>query len=449
MPERERVLSLLRRHATASTSFQVLEPGFHYFFPKDACDACVAYVDTGRAWVVAGPPIAAPERAASVARAFVAEARRARRRVRFFAVSAAFAREADLASIPIGLEASWDPRAWAATLAGARRIREQLRRARAKHVTVRLLAAEETVEGHPTRAAIERVIVAWLSSRPLAAMGFLVDVRPWDFASERVFAVAERDGAIVAFAAAVPIYARSGFLLEDLLRTAEAPNGTTELLVDLVFRTLAARGATHVTMGLAPLAGDVGAPLRAIRSLSRALYNFDGVLAFKKRLRPSGWTTEHLAFPRGSAWPLAIHDVLAAFATGGFLHFGIRSLHRQRRAVVLVLAALLVPWALFLAHPSGSRWFPSPTIQASWILFDVLLAAALFGLVRRWHGGFAALLAIVTALDALVTLVQVVVWDLPRAHGPLAAVALVIAVLAPAAASSFLWMARRPELDRI
>ena len=44
---REQVLALVRRFGWNATSFQVLEPGFRYFFLDD--DACVAYVDTGRA----------------------------------------------------------------------------------------------------------------------------------------------------------------------------------------------------------------------------------------------------------------------------------------------------------------------------------------------------------------------------------------------------------------
>jgi len=42
-------VSVLKRFGWNATSFQVLEPGFQYWF--DGEDACVAYVDTGRAWV--------------------------------------------------------------------------------------------------------------------------------------------------------------------------------------------------------------------------------------------------------------------------------------------------------------------------------------------------------------------------------------------------------------
>src|SRR5262245_16069153 len=54
--ERERAHALILSHGWNATAFQTLESGYRYFFPND--DACVAYVDTGRAWVAAGAPIA-------------------------------------------------------------------------------------------------------------------------------------------------------------------------------------------------------------------------------------------------------------------------------------------------------------------------------------------------------------------------------------------------------
>ena len=44
LDERARVSALVRRFGWNATSFQVLEPGYRYFFLDP--DACVAYVDT-------------------------------------------------------------------------------------------------------------------------------------------------------------------------------------------------------------------------------------------------------------------------------------------------------------------------------------------------------------------------------------------------------------------
>ena len=74
------------QHGWNSTSFQVLEDGYRYWFWGQ--EACVAYVDTGRAWVVAGAPIAPEVQLGEVVTRFLEEAHRAGRRVCFFAVEA-------------------------------------------------------------------------------------------------------------------------------------------------------------------------------------------------------------------------------------------------------------------------------------------------------------------------------------------------------------------------
>src|SRR5690242_18866536 len=107
---RERVLALLERHGWNATSFQVLEPGFRYWFSGD--DACVGYVDTGRAWVAAGAPIAAPERLAEVTAEFARAAAAAGRRTCLFATEGRFREAVDWPALRIGEQPIWSPAAW-------------------------------------------------------------------------------------------------------------------------------------------------------------------------------------------------------------------------------------------------------------------------------------------------------------------------------------------------
>src|SRR5512143_3875427 len=164
---RERVLELVRRHGWNATAFQTLEPGYRYFFDGD--DACVAYVDTGRAWVAAGAPIAAHQAIELVAARFLAAARAAGRRACFFAAEERLAGAANLRlrSVRIGEQPVWDPRGWGAVVAARRSLREQLRRARAKRVVVRRLEAAELAAG-PTRDAMQRLADRWLATRQMA-----------------------------------------------------------------------------------------------------------------------------------------------------------------------------------------------------------------------------------------------------------------------------------------
>jgi phosphatidylglycerol lysyltransferase len=445
---RARVLALLKRHGWNATSFQVLERGFSYWFDGD--DACVAYASTAGAWVVGGAPIAPPGRAAEVAARFCAEARRRGRRACFFATEHRFADAVAMRSMRVGEQPVWDPCAWEATLRSSKSLREQLRRARAKGVAVRRLGPEEVArQDAPVRRAVEALIARWLGTRAMAPMGFLVDVQPFDFPEERRYFVAERDGRVLGFLAAVPVYARNGWFLEDLLRDAAAPNGTAESLVDAAMRSFAADGSTYATLGLAPLAGVTTPWLRAARSLSTLLYDFDGVHAFKARLRPGAWEPIHLTYP-GRSGNVALYDVLAAFARGSFARFGLRTLLRGPAVVVRLLAVLLVPWTALLALPVARRWFPSAAVQWAWVLFDVAMVLGLLALAARYRRGLGVTLAACATGDAALTLVQAVAYNVPRVHAAWEAAVVAVGCGAPALAAAVLWgaLGERTKLER-
>lgn len=339
-------LALVRSVADSSASFQGLQPGMQqrFFGP----DACVAYVDTGAAWVAAGPPIAPPSRRAEVARAFFAEARRCRRRACMFNVDASLCGAQGVETLLIGQEPLWELAHWTDVLQKSRGLREQLRRARAKGVRARVAGPDELGPRSALRREMELIVERTLATRPLAPMAFLVDVHPFALREERLYVVAEQAGRVVAFATATPIPARRGWLLEHVMRRPDAPNGTAELIVDTLFRTMLERGSEMATLGLAPLAGEVSPVLAFIRSASRRLYNFAGVQAFKKRLHPHAWEPRYLAFARGTSPVVATLDALRAFAPEGFLAFGFKTAARHRRLATSVLLAIVVVAALVL-----------------------------------------------------------------------------------------------------
>lgn len=444
---RSRVLSLLRLHGWNTTSFQVLERGFTYWFHPDL-DACVAYVDTGRAWVAAGAPIATDSDVSRCADAFVAAARSQGRRASFFAVEHRFVGSAAVASMPVGEQPSWDPASWPAVLRSDRRLREQLRRARAKNVIVRAIDHSELTHSDANmRSSLDALVARWLESRKMPPMGFLVDVQLFDFADERRWFAAERDGRLVGLLVAIPIYRRRGWFFEDLLRTPDAPNGTTELLFDAAMRTVADEGSRYATLGLAPLAGEVSPWLRFVRACTAALYDFDGVRRFKAKLRPSDWQPIYLAWPKGASGNQALLDSLSAFTMrsrdghdrGSFVRFGLETLAHAPALGVRVLAACLVPWTLALALVRTERFFPSRAVQLGWVAWNVLLGVAMVSLALRWRSRLARVLAVATSVDAVLTILEVLIDGVRRTRGLVDAVVLVVACLGPTLATSQLW----------
>ena len=437
---RQRVHQLVARHGWSSTSFQVLEEGFDYWFAGD--DACVAYSRADGAWIAAGPPLAAPDAQATVARAFVAAAGGQRRRAAFFAVEQAFVDATGLAATLIGEQPSWEPEAWGETVRGHRSLRGQLQRAVAHGVFCRRASSSELGEDMPLRRQIGRLMARWRAAQPMAPMGFVVHLELFSHLEERRLLVAQTgDGHLLGVLSMVPITARQGWLLEDFLRDPGAPNGTIELLIDAAMRQAWAEGGRYVTLGLAPLAGQVGTWLRRAQQLASGLYDFAGLYAFKAKLRPSAWTPIYLARPADSLAVTAMVDVLRAFAPRGLVRFALDTLLRGPSVVVTSLWLLLVPWTLALACMDTAAWFPAPWVHGTWVAVDVALIGALAWLNRRWSHGLATALSIVVSLDAAATLAELCFFPAPRGWG--AAALKLAAVAAPSLAATVLWRARR------
>ncbi|HRN54345.1 MAG TPA: phosphatidylglycerol lysyltransferase domain-containing protein, partial [Gemmatimonadaceae bacterium] len=198
--------------------------------------AVVPYRDTGTAWVAAGTPIAAATAAHDAAVAFASAARAAGRIPLWFGIEHP-ERIPDAAGIVVGSLPEWSPAGWAEILRTRRRIREQLRRARKKGVTIRALSFAALAPAD--RYALERLESAWARTRRIEPMGFVVAHRQDNLPLLRRCWIAEVGDRAVAYVTATPMPARHAWLVEDLRRDG-APNGTSELMFDTIVRTLAA-----------------------------------------------------------------------------------------------------------------------------------------------------------------------------------------------------------------
>jgi phosphatidylglycerol lysyltransferase len=227
------------------------------------------------------------------------------------------------------------------------------------------------------------------------------------------------------------------------VREAHAPNGTGELLIDAVMRWAAATDSSWVTLGVAPLAGEVPKKLGWARRGIGFLYDFRGLQRYKAKFQPHGWTLSYLLYPPTQGALRSLLDALRAFTGDGFVRFSLRSWRRGSRAVLRFFAALLLPWTALLALAPARQWFAVPWVKWGWVLFDVMLIVGLFRLLRRPGALLASLLATAVTLDAVLTLFQAVLWNWSNAHGAAAHAVILVACLAPATASVALWGARK------
>ncbi len=400
-------IEALRRHAVDAVSFQGLESGMRWW--HDAASpagtgAALPYVDVGRSRIAVGTPLGSTAVRARAARRFAADARMAGRRAVFFGVECLDPFEG-FRQLAIGLQSELWPSRWTATLRQSAKLREQLRRARAKGVTVRRVAPEELREGAPLRRAVEGLRDEWLASRPMEPMVFLVAVEPFHASGEHLYLVAERAGRAVQFLSAVPIYGRRGWLMEDMLRGRDAPNGTTELVIDGLMREVG-DNSSLVTPGLTPLAGAVSCWMRCARAVTAPLYDFTGLQRFRARLSPSRWSPVWLVWDRGGAL-LTFVDVLRAFAGGRLLDFAARTLVTHPNGPPWAVAVPLVAWTLLLSALAGFGrsdllGFTGPILWA-WVAFDVVLTWLLFRAARRPRLPRLAMMAGVAGFDAVVS----------------------------------------------
>jgi phosphatidylglycerol lysyltransferase len=483
-----RAMALLTRYARNAMAFRVLSPGMRHWFaahrdpphiatsndhtatnkPRagddNGDDGLVAYVEVAGAWVTAGEPIASSEHTIEVAERFVEHAIRHHKRVSFFATEGALALSPRFRRVLIGEQAVWNPQEWAEVVKANRSLREQLRRARAKGVRIRALSADDVREGTPMRAALDRLIQRWLATRPMSSLHFLVMLDPFGFVGYRRLFVAERIPADashheddpknatrrehlpsppLAFLSLAPVAARNGWLLEHLLRDPDAINGTSEALVDFAMRTMASEGVTWATLGLAPLTGPVSGWLRIARIVARPFYNFAGLSAFKRKLRPGSWEPIYLAYPRESSSVWAMRDGLRAFAGGSLIAFGARTVLRGPIPMLRALELSLIPWTIALALWPLQPWFPHSSLKWAWVVFDVLLLAALQRLRKHWSDELARSIAIVVTMDAILTLTQMVLWNASRTRSALDVLMVVVACGGPTLSAAVLWGAVR------
>jgi len=293
-----RARELVLEHGWNATAFQIVNPGFEHWFSAKG-DAVVGFVRASGACVVAGAPVCAAERLDDVVEEWEAWCRLRHARTCYFGAAGRLHQRMTnrngYSTIVLGAQPTWDPAEWSSTMDQRSSLRAQFRRARNKGVVVREWPSDKAERD--TRLA--QCLAEWQERRGLPPMHFLVEPQTLDdLAGRRVF-VAERSGVPVGFLTASPIPARNGWLTEQFVRGANAPNGTVELMVDAAARAIAADGSRYLTMGLAPLCDYAKAAadnptwlrwvLAWVKAHGRRFFNFDGLAAFKAKFRPHAW----------------------------------------------------------------------------------------------------------------------------------------------------------------
>lgn len=318
---------LVLRYGWHATVYQILNKGIsHWHAPGE--DAVVGYVRRHRLVIAAGAPVCPESSLGGVTAGFENWARETGRRVCYFAAEARlrgmFADSPDHAVIAIGAQPVWDPQSWHQTLSIRPSLRQQIHRAQNKHVAVCPVLPEMARNDLEIRSCLAQ----WLESRPLPPMHFLVEPETLDgVMQDRLVFVAQQEGRAVAFLVASPVPGRNGYLVEQVARRPDAPNGSVELLIDSAMRELAIRGCDYATLGLVALAENAGSEigknplwLRALMAWARAhgrrFYNFAGLESFRAKMNPVRWDTIYAISNERRFSLSTLHAIAAAFCEG-------------------------------------------------------------------------------------------------------------------------------------
>ncbi len=290
----------------------------------------LAYVPVGglggSAWIAVGNPLVAEADEPETTRAFRAEARCAGARASFFGVEGregAAPNWKGFQPLLLGDEPLYRTAEWPQVLASRGALRYQLARGRRRGVSV-----------GPGTADARPLLEAAALRRGMPALDFVVRWSEPTDARTFVARSGGEGGTVVGLAVVREVPALGRWFVEHLLRSADAPNGATELLFDAVIRAAGSAGVGEVSLGLVPLSPSarLPGPLRAARTLGGFFYDFDGLTQFKAKFAPQERRPIYYMHDAMVSPAVALGDLLRAFAGGSLRQFALRTaVHHVRR----------------------------------------------------------------------------------------------------------------------
>ncbi|HZK77131.1 MAG TPA: phosphatidylglycerol lysyltransferase domain-containing protein, partial [Candidatus Kapabacteria bacterium] len=169
-----RVRDLILRFGWNSTCYQLLNPGFRYWF-SERHEAMVGYVEYAGRRIVGGAPVCAYDALAEVVREFEDDASAHGLRVCYFASEAhlesIIGEQPRYAVLLLGAQPVWNPATLANTMETKPSLRMQLRRAWNKGVVVEEWNAARATDN----SQLLTVLKEWLATRGLPSLHFLVE----------------------------------------------------------------------------------------------------------------------------------------------------------------------------------------------------------------------------------------------------------------------------------
>ncbi len=331
--------SLILRSGWNTMSYQILNPGISLWFSA-SCAAVIGYVESSTHFIVAGSPIAEEHHLGQTLNEFLHFAQAKRKLVCFFGAQERIALElsnhAPISHIQLGAQPVWRPDNWLSHFYNKPSLRAQEARARNKGVSVSVATGIDLTAHLP---ALKQCLAEWVSGLRLPPMHFLIEPNTLENLGDRVVIVAKQSDKVVGFCIATPIPRRNGWLIEQTIRSAEAPNGTAELMLHAAIRHLHTINAEMVTLGLSPLSMHyepqfrqplwLQTVLRFTRLYGRSFYNFEGLDGFKAKFAPDFWEPVYAITNERNPTPKTLYAIASAFCGYSPIRFVLQGIWRK------------------------------------------------------------------------------------------------------------------------
>jgi phosphatidylglycerol lysyltransferase len=331
----QRVRELVMAWGWNATCYQIINPGIQHWFPKNH-DGVIGFVRYNGVRIVAGAPVCRKDDLSAITRTFEQEAADAGERVCYFGAEKRledlFDISADHSMVLLGAQPTWQLQHWEQIFDNHASLRAQLHRARNKGIWV----GEWDIHRAHCHPMLAQCLSEWLATRGLPPLHFMVEPETLGRLFDRRVFVAQREKEIVGFTIASPVPQRNGWLIEQIIRGKNAPNGTAELMVHWTAQMLHQSGADFMTLGLAPLSQNAPAPhsinplwlravLSAVKAHGRRFYNFDGLDSFKAKFRPHSWDPIYAIAATPTFTPRILYSIASAFSAGSPLLLVLRA----------------------------------------------------------------------------------------------------------------------------
>ena len=306
-------------HAVSTALF---EPGCQHFTVRGV-DGAIAYRTGFGCAVAIGDPVCAPEDRITLGRAFQASAHKKGLATAFAVTSEPFAlgmAEHGAAALGFGKELILDPSRDPSKGSKGRELRKKLTHAQKSG----LRGGEYTPQSFASRAVeaeLERVANSWVGNRRGPQI-FLTGVRMFEAPSITRFFHVRHEDKYVGVLTAMRIEWRKGYLLNHILVTPDAPDGTSELLITHALATLGKEGCTYATVGPAPdhelgtvknLSGWSEKFARKVFAKCGEAFKLDARTRYRRKFQVASEEPSYLVFDPPSIGPRQIGGILKAF----------------------------------------------------------------------------------------------------------------------------------------